>query len=103
VSGIFEEPRQIMAAIPGLKLVELADNRQYCNCCGSGGDLLASYEELSLEVARRKVAEVTRTGASTLVSACPSCARAITMARNQAGADFEVVDIAQLVWRAMKA
>jgi Fe-S oxidoreductase len=101
-SGIYEEPRRIMNSIPGLKLTELEDSGQYCNCCGSGGDLLVSNEELSLDIAKRKVSEAMATGAQTLVTACPACVRAITMARTAEKAPLSILDIAQLVWKAME-
>jgi heterodisulfide reductase subunit D len=100
-AGIYEEPRSIISKIPGLHFVELEPNRQYCNCCGSGGDLLASNQALSLEIAARKVKEVLDSGAEVLVTACPSCIRAITMARLAQKATFAVQDITQLVWKAM--
>jgi len=36
---VFEEPRQVTQAIPGLKLVEMAYNRQLSMCCGGGGNV----------------------------------------------------------------
>ena len=100
-SGIFDEPRYIMGKIPGLSLVELEDNREYCNCCGSGGDLLASYQDLSLDIAKRKVEEVLSTGVETAVTACPACIRAMHMAKTAAKARLDVLDITQLLWKAM--
>lgn len=100
-SGIFDEPRYILNKIPGLDFVEFEDNREYCNCCGSGGDLLVSNQELSLDIARRKVDEILDMGAQTLVTACPSCERAINMAKVGEKAQFNVLDIAQIVWKAM--
>jgi len=101
-SGIYEEPRYIINKIPGLKLTELDDNGEYCSCCGSGGDLLASNEDLSLDIARGKVNEVLDTGVQTLVTACPACVRAITMAKTAEKAPFNILDITQLVWKAMQ-
>ncbi len=100
-SGIFDEPRYIMGKIPGLSLVELEDNREYCTCCGSGGDLLASYQDLSLDIAKRKVEEVLSTGVETAVTACPACIRAMHMAKTAAKARLDVLDITQLLWKAM--
>jgi Fe-S oxidoreductase/FAD/FMN-containing dehydrogenase len=100
-SGIYDEPRHIINEIPGLSFAELEDSREYCSCCGSGGDLLVSNEDLSLGIARRKVREISDTGAQTLVTACPACTRAITMAKMAEKAQFNILDIAQLVWKAM--
>lgn len=100
-SGIFDEPRHIMKSIPGLSLVEFEDNRERCICCGSGGDLLASSQGLALDIARRKLEEVIAVNASSVVTACPSCVRAINMAKVSAKADVGILDITQVVWKAM--
>jgi Fe-S oxidoreductase/FAD/FMN-containing dehydrogenase len=100
-SGIFDEPRFIIDRIPGVELVELADNREYCSCCGSGGDLLASNQELAQDIARRKLDEVLLTGADTVVTACPSCIRALNMAKTSAKVKLNVMDITELLWKTM--
>ena len=84
-----------------MELVELAENRKYCSCCGSGGDLLASNQDLSLAIARRKVDEVVATGAETVVTACPSCVRAISMAKTSAKIKLNVMDISDILWKAI--
>jgi len=99
--GIFDEPRYIIEKVPGLNFVELEDNREYCTCCGSGGDLLASNQELSLAIAKRKVDDILNTGAQTVATACPSCVRAIHMAKTTAKVKLEVLDITELMWKAM--
>jgi len=100
-SGIFDEPRYVMSRIPGLGVVEFDENREHCICCGSGGDMLASSQSLSLDIAGRKLKEVLHTGAGSVVTACPSCVRAINMAKIATKADVGILDIAQLVWKAM--
>ena len=99
--GIFEEPRYIIEKIPGLNLTELEYNRKYCSCCGSGGDLLASNQELSLTIAKRKVEEILSTGVGTAVMSCPSCMRAISMAKTAEKIKLGVLDISELVWKGM--
>jgi len=99
--GIFDEPRYIIGKIPGLNFVELEDDREYCTCCGSGGDLLASNQELAMAIARRKVDEILSTGAQTVATACPSCVRAIHMAKTTAKVKLEVLDITELLWKAI--
>ncbi|MFC1988717.1 FAD-binding and (Fe-S)-binding domain-containing protein [Chloroflexota bacterium] len=101
-SAVYDAPRYILSKIPGVQFIELKDNREYCSCCGSGGDLLISNPDLSLNIARRKVNEVLDTGAGTVVTACPSCVKAISMAKTSEKAQIDVLDITQLVWKAMK-
>ncbi|OGO40071.1 MAG: hypothetical protein A2147_07405 [Chloroflexi bacterium RBG_16_57_8] len=100
-AGLYDEPRYIIGKVPGLEFKEIEPNRQYTNCCGSGGDLLASNQALSLDIAGRKVDEILDTGAASVITACPSCIRGITMAKVARKAPFTVLDIAQLVWKAM--
>ncbi len=102
-SGIFDEPRYIIEKIPGLNFVELEDNREYGSCCGSGGDLLASNQDLSIVIAKRKVEEILNTGAQTVVTACPSCIRAIHMAKTADKVKLDVLDITELLWKAMNS
>jgi heterodisulfide reductase subunit D len=96
-----DEPRYIMQNIPGLNLIELEANRQYCSCCGAGGDLLASNQDLSMTIARRKIDEILKTGAQAVVTACPSCIRSIHMAKTAGKLKLEVMDITELCWKAL--
>jgi Fe-S oxidoreductase len=98
---IFDEPRFIMSKIPGLELVEMENNREYCTCCGSGGNLLVSNEDMSLAIAARKMREIMATGARTAVTACPSCIRAISMAKTTEKVELDVLDITELLWKAV--
>jgi len=101
LGGIFDEPRSILGKIPGFRLSEFRDNREHSNCCGSGGDLLASNQELSLGIARRRLDEALEIGAGTVVTACPSCVRSLTMAKNAGKMPLGVKDITQVVWEAI--
>ena len=103
VSGIYEAPRSIMSAIPGINYVELEESRQYSVCCGSGGDLLASDQNLSLAMALRRLDHAEAAGAETIVTACPSCIRGMTMAKTAAKRKVSILDITQLVWKALEA
>ena len=35
-NGVFDDPREVICAIPGVKLVEMAHNRTHSLCCGGG-------------------------------------------------------------------
>ncbi len=71
--GVYEEPRNALKAIPGLELVEYDETRTMSNCCGGGGILKAVDEPLSQKIALGKVGEAADKGATTIISACPSC------------------------------
>nr|HID59391.1 (Fe-S)-binding protein [Desulfobacterales bacterium] len=96
-SGIYEEPRSIIRSIPGIDFVELTNNQERAYCCGSGGVLLITNREMSLEISAKRVGEVLETKADFLVTACPSCIRGLTMGRIRQKARFKILDITQLV------
>ncbi len=72
-SGVFEDPRVLMEAIPGLELVEMSRSGPYSRCCGAGGGLKSGYPDIQNKMARERVREAEATGASELISACPFC------------------------------
>ena len=71
--GIYEEPRELIRAIPGVELIEFSQNRQLAKCCGGGGGMKGFNLDLSLELAGNRVKAAYDLGADAIVSACPSC------------------------------
>ena len=78
--GLFAEPREIMAALPGLHLVEMPRSRAQSHCCGAGGGVKANYPEMAGQIARERLQEAVATGADTLVTMCPFCQGSFTQA-----------------------
>ncbi|HEX7364411.1 MAG TPA: (Fe-S)-binding protein [Dehalococcoidia bacterium] len=100
-NNIYDEPRQILQSIPGLKLVEMERNRRDAFCCGGGSgnfimDLLAGDED---SPARVRVREAYATGADTLAVACPSCMTMLTDAVKTEDLDgkLTVKDVSQII------
>jgi Fe-S oxidoreductase len=102
-SGIFEEPRAILASIEGLQLIEMARNREDAVCCGGGGNLEMVDKELVAEMSHRKIALVADTGAMTVISACQQCKRTMTGATRATKTRVRVKDITEVVWDAIQA
>ena len=67
---ITEEPRALLAAIPGLRLVPLPESEM---CCGSAGVYNVLQPNLARELLDRKMANVRATGADFVVSGNPGC------------------------------
>lgn len=70
---IYEEPRQILRAIPGLTLVEMDRNRMFSFCCGAGGGRMWMEEKLGVRINQMRTDQALRTGASLVATACPYC------------------------------
>ncbi len=96
-SGVFEEPRLIMEAIPGLELTEMPRNREYSRCCGAGGGLKAGYPDLQNLMAQERVKEAVETGAEQLVSCCPFCYQGLQIGIGAQGAEIKAQDLSALV------
>lgn len=73
-NGIYEPPREVLKAIPGVTLVEMQRSREEAWCCGAGGGALISYPEWAAENATQRLEEAANTGASAMVvPSCPEC------------------------------
>jgi len=103
VSGIYDVPRQVLAAIPDLTSVEMALNRVTAFCCGEGGNLEVFNPGLSQAVAGRRLAQAQATGAQILVTACARNKRALAAAASRNDGPLEVLDIVELVEQATRS
>jgi glycolate oxidase len=99
--GIYEPPRDILKAIPGVKLVEFAENRNFAKCCGGGGGFKAYDTPMSLAIAEKRVLAAIAAGADTIVSACPTCksnlSQAAAMLVKEGKPRVQVLDITELL------
>lgn len=96
-AGIYDPPRQLLQAIPGLELVEMSDNRENALCCGGGGNLEMTDPQLSAAIASRRIAQVKETGASMVVTPCQQCKRTLTKAARAEKVRIRVMDIAEII------
>jgi Fe-S oxidoreductase len=71
--GVYEPPRELLAAIPGLETVEFRFNRGSSRCCGAGGGAKGYDNALSEEHAFQRMREAVDLGADVVTSACPAC------------------------------
>jgi glycolate oxidase iron-sulfur subunit len=67
---ISRAPRDVLAAIPGLRLVEMEHPDR---CCGSAGVYSLAHRQMSLDLLDSKMREIASTGASVIATANPGC------------------------------
>ena len=99
--GVYDEPRAVLNAIDGLKLVEMIRNREASWCCGAGGGVYEAFPDFSLATAKSRLEEAADTGAEAIVSACPKCERGFKDACAETGAQLKVYDVMQLLRMAL--
>jgi Fe-S oxidoreductase len=74
-NSLYDEPRALLAAIPGLELVEMEHNRATSLCCGGGGGGMwldgFQWERAHARTSEWRVREAVDAGADVLAVACP--------------------------------
>jgi len=73
-NNVYGEPRRILEAIPKTKLEEMERSRDTGFCCGGGGGLMWIEEQPgTTKINQMRLEDVLKTGAETVVTACPYC------------------------------
>jgi heterodisulfide reductase subunit D len=95
---IYEPPRRVLRAVPGLRLVEPGLNREHAVCCGAGGGLWSYNERLTEDVARQKVEEaIPRVDG--VVTGCPTCLLNLRVAARETRPGLGVYDLSEFLLR----
>ena len=130
-NGVYDAPRQALAAIPGLQVVEMQRSRRESFCCGAGGGRMWMEEHLGTRINQNRMNEVALTlahakdpsvpfpsatdrhhpgmvgaykgpGEGSVAVACPFCSTMLRDAANETGREGIVVkDVAELVAESM--
>lgn len=99
-SGIYDPPRNVLQALPGVEFKEMERIRNYSWCCGSGGGVKTAYGDFALWSAHQRLEEARDVaGANIVVSCCPFCEINLGDAAKAVG--MEVLDLMELVDRAL--
>jgi glycolate oxidase iron-sulfur subunit len=91
-------PRQLLAQIPGLKLVPLPETDI---CCGAAGTYNLTQPEMSEQLAERKLRNILSTGAPVCATGNVGCAMQIESAARTRGEKLRVVHPVQLLHQAI--
>ncbi len=95
--GIYDEPRNIIRALPGVELVEMDTIREAAMCCGSGGGVRSYDADLAKRMAADRVQSAKDTGAEVIVTACPFCEHNLKDGAAYLNDKIRVLDIVDLV------
>jgi Fe-S oxidoreductase len=96
---VYDDPRHVLDAIPGLKRVEMKRSRDRSFCCGGGGLMLFYEPREDQRIGVKRVQMAAEAGANVIVTACPFCLVNIEDAIKVAGLDgrMTAIDLAELV------
>ena len=85
--GEWEPSRQLIEAIPGLRLVEMPRNREDTACCG--GPAMGYQPEIGRSLTEERVREAATAGAETILSPCSGCISSLESAARAVGMTTE--------------
>ncbi len=96
---IYDDPRNVLDAIPGLKRVEMSRCRDRSFCCGGGGLMLFYEPQEEQRMGVKRVQMAADAGANVIVTACPFCMVNIEDAIKVSGREgtMAAIDLAELV------
>lgn len=96
-SKVYDIPREILAAIPGLTFKEMKRIREGALCCGAGGGVRAGFPSLTSEIAKERIQEAQEAGADYVITPCPFCKQGLSDGVKAAGVDMEVLDLVEVI------
>ncbi len=98
-SGVYDAPRDVIKAVPGLEFVEFATCRENAICCGAGGGVKSAKPELANELGKKRGEEAKELGVDVILSACPFCE--LNLGENSDN-DMKCMDVCELLLRSLK-
>ena len=100
-SGVYESPREVLRAIPGIDFREARNCKSRSICCGGGGVLEAADPVMAADISYSTYNTFLDTGAEALVVACPQCKRMFQGAQKHLKGKMLVTDITELLLKSL--
>ncbi len=98
-NGIYDAPREVLKAIPGIDLVEMPRNRENSLCCGAGGGNIVRDVEYRPSLSR--IDEASLTAADVLAVSCPFCHMMLEDAAKVRKVDMGILDVVELLYESV--
>ncbi|MGH9442969.1 MAG: (Fe-S)-binding protein [Thermoanaerobaculia bacterium] len=101
-NGIYDAPRRILEAIPGLKLREMDHSKEKGLCCGAGGGRMWMEEKIGERINQTRMKEIAAVGTDKVGVGCPFCMVMIANAREEISQGPPAFDVLELARGAMR-
>ncbi|MCK5056654.1 MAG: (Fe-S)-binding protein [Candidatus Aminicenantes bacterium] len=103
-NGIFDAPRDILQAIPGVELIEMNHNREHSFCCGGGGGGAWLDTVKGERLGDLRVLEAVEASAEVIVTACPYCVQMLEASIVGLGIEdkIKVMEISEILLSSLK-
>jgi len=100
VSGVYEEPREVIKAIPGVQFVEMPFHHQEAHCCGSVLTLIKD-PLVAHEIGKTRLDEAEEVNAEAVLALCPCCEFQLRVSKDKKKHPVEIHDLAAFACRAL--
>ena len=94
VSGVYEQPRDLIRANPNAELVEMKHNRENGLCCGSVLTLIEN-PPVAAKIGAHRLGEAVDIEAQKVLALCPCCEFQLRVAAEKKNVPVEIVDLAR--------
>ncbi len=103
-NDIFKPPREVLQSIPGVRLVEMEQNRKNCFCCGGGGGRMWLEEDIGQRISEMRLNQAIGIKARFIATACPFCLQMFEDAAKakEVEGSLKIRDIAELVFESLE-
>ncbi len=101
-NGIYQPPRDILSAIPGVELIEFERMRENALCCGAGGGVRDAFKDFALWTGDERLEEAKAVGTEAVVSCCPYCKENLSEAADIRKENIRVYDITEVILKAIQ-
>jgi Fe-S oxidoreductase len=100
-NGVYDAPRELLNAIPGIAFKELPKSRENGMCCGAGGGRMWLDETIGARVNQARFAEIEANGTDAVGVSCPFCMVMLGNAKTELAGRTEAFDVLELAARAL--
>ena len=101
-AGVYDAPRDLLARLPEVEMVEAANSRDKAVCCG--GPFVAAYPEKAKKFAAERIQHALDQGAEVIAVACPTCLVNLKEgAKEFDGVKIDIQEVASLIQRSAKS
>lgn len=94
---LYDIPRDLLKAIPGIDLREMRRIKSHSYCCGGGGGVMTGYNDWAQRNAALRIQEGMETGADHMVSICPFCHYNLNQGSQGIGSKMKLYDLTELI------
>lgn len=100
---IYNQPRNILKAIPGIDFVEMERTRENAMCCGAGGGLMWMEEQSGERINAARTEQALEVKPSIITSECPYCLTMLSdgTKTNEVEDQVQTLDIAEILERSI--